>query len=1110
MADERDEEARLRDVALQNAQSILAARRRAEDALRQQSEWLRVTLASIGDGVITTDADGRVTSLNAVAESLTGWSQTEALGHLLTDIFRIVHEDTRQIVENPAIRALQTGTIVRLANHTVLIARNGEEHPVDDSAAPIRDQSGVTIGSVLVFRDVSERKRTELARAHLAAIVESSDDAIVSKNLDSIILSWNRGAERLFGYTEVEAVGQSITMLIPPERRDEEREILARIVRGEPIEHFETVRVTKSGRRINISLTISPIRNASGVVIGASKIARDVSRRKMLEGRDRFLADLDERLRQLSAAEAITLTAARALGEHLHVNRCAYATVEEDEDTFELTGNYTDGVPSIVGRYTFRQFGEECLRLMRAGEPYVVIDAQDDPRITPEERPSYEMTAIRAVICVPILKEGRFVAAMAVHTLSRRVWDPDEVALVQRVASRCWESIERTRVTDALGESEHLFRVLANSIANLAWMARPDGWIYWYNEQWYEYTGTTPADMEGWGWEQVHDPATLPTVKERWQHSIATGTPFEMVFPLRGADGTFRRFLTRVNPVRDSRGQVVHWFGTNTDVENERRAAEVNAQLREREQLARHETELQKRLLYSLFMQAPTLIAVLRGPDYVVELANPPVCKIWGRTEEELLNRPLLNVLPELRDQVFPSLLSEVYETGVPYVGNEIPAILARKQGPPETVYFNFVYSPFRNVNGEIEGVFVIASDVTEQVLARNQLNDLRQAAESANRAKDEFLAMLGHELRNPLSPILTALQLMKLRGNDASERERTVIERQVNHLTRLVDDLLDVSRIARGKVELKEEIVEIAEIIAKAIEIASPLLEQRAHSLDVQVQRKGLRVKGDSTRLSQVVSNLLTNAAKYTPPAGHITIRTEGDDSDVVVRVRDTGMGIAPEVLPCVFDLFVQEPQAIDRSQGGLGLGLTIVRNLVERHGGTVSASSDGPGTGSEFVVRLPRVTRVSMLDEAPVDKSAQASTVPRRSDSPRILVVDDSVDGAEMLAAALAAKGYDARVAHDAPSALRIASEFRPALAFLDIGLPVMDGYELAAHLRELPELNEIKLIALTGYGQESDRRRSREAGFDDHLVKPVDFAAVESVLAECTRAGDSESTE
>jgi PAS domain S-box-containing protein len=578
-----------------------------------------------------------------------------------------------------------------------------------------------------------------------------------------------------------------------------------------------------------------------------------------------------------------------------------------------------------------------------------------------------------------------------------------------------------------------------------------------------------------------------------------------MVFPLRRADGSFRRFLTRVNPVRDSRGQVVHWFGTNTDVESERRAAEANAELRHREQLARHEAELQKRLLYSLFMQAPTLIAVLRGPAYVIELANPPVCEVWGRTETELLNQPLLDVMPELRDQVFPTLLNQVFESGTPYVGNETPATLARKEGPPKTVYFNFVYSPFRNMEGAIEGVFVIATDVTEQVLARNQLNDLREAAESANRAKDEFLAMLGHELCNPLSPILTALQLMKLRGSDASERERTVIERQVTHLTRLVDDLLDVSRIARGKVELKEEIVEIAEIVAKAIEIASPLLEQRTHTLDVHVQRKGLTVKGDSTRLSQVVSNLLTNAAKYTPPGGHITIRTEGDDSEVVVRVRDTGMGIAPEVLPRVFDLFVQERQAIDRSQGGLGLGLTIVRNLVERHGGTVSANSDGTGKGSEFVVRLPRASIGSVREVAPVEGGTSEPVVSRPGGSPKILVVDDSVDGAEMLATALSAKGYDTRVAHDAAVALRIAADFRPDVALLDIGLPVMDGYELAARLRELPDLNGMKLIALTGYGQESDRQRSREAGFDHHLVKPVDLLMLESVVAESTQQPD-----
>jgi PAS domain S-box-containing protein len=679
---------------------------------------------------------------------------------------------------------------------------------------------------------------------------------------------------------------------------------------------------------------------------------------KRLEGMSRFLVLLDDVIRPLTDAEEITFTAAKALGQHLSVNRCAYATVEDDEDTFILTGNYNNGVESIVGRYTFRQFGAECLRLMRAGEPYAVTDSETDPRVTDAERPSYRLTAIRAVICVPILKQGRFVAAMAVHAKATRSWLPDEVKLVQQVASRCWESIERARVTQSLRDSEHQFRELANSIPNLAFMAKPDGSIYWYNEQWYAYTGTTPAEVQGWGWQRVHDPDVLPEVNERWSQSLTTGTPFEMVFPLRGADGQFRRFLTRVNPVRDPRGQIVRWFGSSTDVEDERRATEANA-------------------------------------------------------------------------------------------------------------------------------------------IARNQINELREAAEAANRAKDEFLAMLGHELRNPLSPILTALQLMKLRGGDGFERERTVIERQVNHLTRLVDDLLDVSRIARGKVELKAEIVEMAEVVSKAIEMASPLLERRTHALTVDVPSRGLAIEGDPTRLSQVVSNLLTNAAKYTPPGGHIAVLAGEDGGDIVLRVRDTGIGIAPDVLPRVFDLFVQEPQAIDRSLGGLGLGLTIVKNLVERHGGSVSAHSEGRGRGSEFVVRLPKLNAASARCVARPPTPVPVEPADAPAAACRILVVDDNEDGADTLAEVLSAQGYVTRVAHDAPAALRIAEEFAPDIAFLDIGLPVMDGYELAARLRGIGALSGIKLIALTGYGQESDRQKTRAAGFHHHLVKPVDLDALEAVV-------------
>jgi PAS domain S-box-containing protein len=524
-------------------------------------------------------------------------------------------------------------------------------------------------------------------------------------------------------------------------------------------------------------------------------------------------------------------------------------------------------------------------------------------------------------------------------------------------------------------------------------------------------------------------------------------------------------------------------------------AREQTALALTREQQVRAQAELHKQRLHALFMQAPTLIAVLRGPEHVVELANPPICQVWGHAEDELLGRPLFEVMPELRDQVLPAL-DDVYRSGTPHVSRETPATFLRADGTTEMLYLNFVYAPLRNVDAELEGVFMIASDVTAQVLARTQVDGLRDAAESANRAKDEFLAMLGHELRNPLSPIVTALQLMKVQGPEHSEHARTIIERQVDHLIRLVDDLLDVSRIARGKVELKKETIEIAEIVATAIEMVSPLLEERAHFLHVDVPRHGLAVDGDPMRLSQVVSNLLTNAAKYTPPAGRITLRAQRAGEQLVLSVRDSGIGISADVLQHVFDLFVQERQAIDRSQGGLGLGLAIVRNLVEGHGGSVSAASEGAGRGSEFTVRLP--LSATVRESAPAPAAGDVEDATSGPQGRRVLVVDDNEDGAALFAELLERKGYAVRVAHEGPSALRVAEEFLPNIALLDIGLPVMDGYELARRLREIPGLSALQLIALTGYGQESDRRKSLAAGFQQHLVKPVSTEALVGAMS------------
>jgi signal transduction histidine kinase/CheY-like chemotaxis protein len=386
-------------------------------------------------------------------------------------------------------------------------------------------------------------------------------------------------------------------------------------------------------------------------------------------------------------------------------------------------------------------------------------------------------------------------------------------------------------------------------------------------------------------------------------------------------------------------------------------------------------------------------------------------------------------------------------------------------------------------------------TDITERRRVDAQLR-------ASSRAKDEFLAMLGHELRNPLAPILTALDLMAMRDPSASRREREVIGRQMNHLVHLVDDLLDVSRITSGKVELRREPIELADVVTRAVETASPLFERKSHELIVNVASHGLAVDGDATRLTQVVANLLTNAAKYTPARGTIAVTGERRGSSVVLGVRDSGIGISEDMLPRVFDLFVQERQAIDRAPGGLGLGLAIVKSLVAMHGGTSTARSEGVGRGSEFEIELPASTTHAQArgDEVRRSEPGPGDLIPRVARAAalrKILVVDDNRDAAGLMAELLTVRGYEVRVAFDGPSAVAIVEDFIPDVALLDIGLPVMDGYELATQLRTLLVPYEIRFIAITGYGQAVDRSRSRDAGFVAHLIKPVDIEVLQASL-------------
>ncbi|MFL5411325.1 MAG: response regulator [Myxococcales bacterium] len=508
-------------------------------------------------------------------------------------------------------------------------------------------------------------------------------------------------------------------------------------------------------------------------------------------------------------------------------------------------------------------------------------------------------------------------------------------------------------------------------------------------------------------------------------------------------------------------------------------------ELEQRERRARAEADAHREHLYALFRKAPAAITILRGPDLVFVLANPKFEELIGR--KDLVGKRGREAIPEPEAAPTWDILQNVLHTGDPYLGTEYPALWGRS-AEGRTRYFNFVAQPTKDVNGAMDTVMVHAVDVTDTVAARQKTEALARQLLDSDRSKDEFLAVLGHELRNPLAPILTALHIMRLRAtDDATERERAVIERQVSHLSRLVDDLLDVSRATMGKIDLRRERVDVATAVARGVEMARPLIESKGHQLAVSVPVGALFVDGDVVRLAQVIGNLLHNAAKYTDPGGHIELAGAIDGADVTIRVHDDGQGIPADRLPAMFELFVQGDQPPDRSQGGLGVGLALVRSLVQLHGGRIDARSEGPGCGSEFVIRLPAVP------ERQARRPERRAASPQGQKPRRVLIVDDDVDATEMLAEALKAAGHEVREEHDGTSALVAAAQFQPDVVLLDLGLPGMDGIEVARRMRSYPQLGDVRIVALTGFGQGSARTRSAAVGIESLLVKPVDMQTI-----------------
>lgn len=550
---------------------------------------------------------------------------------------------------------------------------------------------------------------------------------------------------------------------------------------------------------------------------------------------------------------------------------------------------------------------------------------------------------VRSYLAVPVvLHSGQVLGGLFLGHPNVGCFTQRHEELASGVATVAAVALDGLRLRAQVRQDEQRYRTLAETMTQLAWIARADGWIYWYNRRWYEYTGTTPDQMAGWGWQQVHDPVALPDVVHRWRHSIASGQPFEMTFPLRGADGVFRPFLTRAVPVKGEDGQVLQWFGTNTDI--------------------------------------------------------------------------------------------------------------------------------------------------SEQRLAQ-------RALEEADRKKDEFLAVLAHELRNPLAPIRSGVEILQRQGSTEPTNKRIfdIIERQAGHLSRLVDDLMDVSRITLGRIELRREWVDVETIVQEAVEESRSDIEARGHAFGVRVAPAMPLLWADPTRCTQILANLLGNAAKYTPQGGHIDLNVFQHEGRVRFVVQDSGIGIDNGRLESLFELFAQAEPGQHQSHGGLGIGLALVRGLVRLHHGDVQAFSEGPGKGSIFVVSLPiGATTTDSKPQIPAGTLPQQTA--RRED---VLVVDDNVDAATTLSGLLHAEGHRVRVCYSGESALTEAAQNLPDVVLLDVGLPDMNGFDVARRMRSMFG-SRVRIALVTGWGQPADVHNAAKAGADIHFTKPVAGSVLLSWMA------------
>lgn len=1337
----------------------------AEQALSERERFV-ITLSSIGDAVIVTDTDARITFMNPVAEQLTGWKQDEAIGKSLETVFRIINEHTREFADSPVNRVLREGTIVGLANHTILIAKDGAEMAIDDSAAPIRERQKKTIGVVLVFRDVSEERRAQFDRSRLAALVDSSNDAILGQTLDGICTSWNAGAAKLFGYTAEETVGKPLSRtIIPADRIEESFRALAAIKNGQMPVPLESVRRHKYGRQIPVSIQFSAIRDADGNISGASAIDRDISEQKQIELRRNIRLAVTQILAEETDVDRAVLGILRTVGSNLEWDFGGYWARDADNEVlrcghiWQLGSRRTEEFEQATRERTFKKGSSLPGRVWKSGRPNWVPDVTRDKEFHRAKQAA--ASGLHGAFGCPVSVGDDFLGV--IEFFSHGMSEPDAglLEMMGTLASQLGHFIKNARAEEQLRRSEkELADFFEHAAVGLHWVG-PDGRILRANQAEFELLGYSSDEYIGRHIAEFHaDPNVIDDILRRlkageelrnyeaqlvckdgtlkdvlidtngyWENgafvhsrcftrdvteskraeqaraaierrfqTLSTNAPLaifikdmegrytlanplacealghpdgvtgmtdhellpaeiadvlrrndmqvlstgraikceEVVrrdgydreylavkFPLIGGDGqpegvcgmavdiTARKMAE--NALRDSEErlrlaltaghlgtwewnirdnhvawspnlEIIHGLepgsfpgtfeGYQRDIHPEDRGTVLAAIARAVENKADHyleyriiwpdksvhwletraklfcdddgqpirmlgvcaditdrkQTEAKLRFLAEASRSLSTLVDYKSTLQKVASLAVPDFadwCAVDLVSEDGTIerlavahiDRTRVRLADELYRRYPPDPQSDrgtyhVLRTGASELVSEISEEMLKEAAQSEEhlqiirdiglkSYMGVPLMGHGRAIGVLTFVFAesgrsyteddlnVAQDLAHRATVAIENARLYQEIRDADRRKDEFLAMLAHELRNPMAPIRSGLDLLAMEGDGKAETVQ-LMQHQVEHLVRLVDDLLDVSRIMRGRIELRKEPVNLADIVRQATEAVRNSMDEQRQQLIIELPDKEIFLQADRVRLVQVVENLLNNASKYTDSGKRIELDVETKGNEAIIIVRDEGIGIEATLLPKVFDLFTQSSRSLDRAKGGLGIGLTLVRNLVELHGGKVSAQSEGFGKGSEFRVQLPLGTAAA--------KSEPTTEPLAEAEGRRVLIVDDNVGAARMLELLLRKLGpHECELAHDGLTALAKMAAFQPDIVFLDIGLPGMDGYQIGKRIRENSEFDQTLVVALTGYGQAEDRRKSKKAGFDEHMVKPPAARDIRKLLAQ-----------